>query len=112
MSKYSNNSKDEVLPNPETRDPNNPVGGLKNTPSEAGLLPPSMGSNSGASINDEATHNAILRKMKQETADGEDWISCSLCPFSANDDAVFKRHIAIMHEGGGRMIKNKTYKCD
>ena len=112
LSKYSNNSKDEVLPNPETRDPNNSVGGHKNTPSEAGLMPPSMGSNSGASINDEATHNAILRKMKQETADGEDWISCSLCPFSANDDAVFKRHIAIMHEGGGRMIKNKTYKCD
>ena len=87
MSKYFTNSKDAVQANPEMRDPNNSAG------SEAGHMPPSMGSSSGASINDEATHNAILRKMKQETADGEDWISCSLCPFSANNDAVFKRHI-------------------
>jgi len=62
------NYKEEVPPYPESsRDPNNLISGLKNTTSEAGLMPPSMGNNSsGASINDEATHNAILRKMKQD----------------------------------------------
>ena len=111
LSKYSTNSKEEVLPIPQTREPNSSSGALRNTIGDEGLLPP-MSNDTDTRVNDEAVHNAILKKMKQETADGDEWVTCSLCPFSANNDAVFKRHIAIMHEGGGRMIKNKTYKCD